>query len=149
MKQLIRYLVTMDNNSATMKDLSENTNLTRSQVYGIVEKYNNIFEYTTSTDTVHYHAPFRIYDKTSLENAVANAFPKGIPLETLDVCYEFAHSDLNELKRQGKLLVHTHGKIPRYLIFSDVLKKNVDLSEEWQVALRHETTHVTIVKKNV
>ena len=97
------------NRKSTIQDISDDLCLSIQHVHTILTQHPEAFILEDSND-VKYIPPLNITDKTSFQNAIENAFPKGIRYSSLLLCYEFITSDLNEIKYNGAVFDTKYGK---------------------------------------
>lgn len=129
MKRIISHLIS-NNNSATFENISNEQDITIGQIKHLCSNKSDVF---TFEDTIlKYNAPFEIYDRTSLKTSMYTYFPKGIKHSCLKLCYEFAASDLNELKYENKVFILPYGKTEDTVIFKPNLNSNI-LCEVWKL----------------
>lgn len=90
-------------------------NLSRDSVEALIRKHPTVF--IVENDIIKYYPPFNISNKQSLLHAIDHSFPKGIRHSVLSLCYQFATSDLNEIKYEQCVFVLTYGKTKEEVFF--------------------------------
>ena len=128
MKRIVRYCLSSTEPPHVFV-IASAIALTTHQVETIVDDHPHVFSYVDQH--IVYEPPFGIRDKASLLQAIECAFPKGIRTSLLNVCYEFAVSDLNELKYEHRVFLVKYGKTNEDIIFRRPEFTN-DLAVLWQ-----------------
>ena len=128
MKRIVRHCLS-STEPLRVSDIASAITLTPSQVQTIVDAHPLVFSYIDPH--IVYEPPFGIRDKASLLQAIECAFPKGIRTSFLNVCYEFAVSDLNELKYEHHVFLIKYGKTNEDIIFRRPDFTN-DLAVVWE-----------------
>lgn len=114
--RIIDYLLTCDEFMCNEQIiLDEIPNMSESLLSHLLKKYKNVF--IRIENHIQYKPPFNIKDKTTLAFAIENAYPQGIPVSVLSLCYEFAISDMHQLQYNKKLMLHKYGKTNEKVIF--------------------------------
>lgn len=118
MKQIIRRL-NEKQGKCHITELEDNPSLSLNDIIELVSKQPTYFK--LESGYIHYYPPCGIVDRTSLESAIQNAYPKGIPHECLNMCYEFVGSDINELDFRSNIYIHRYGKTNRKVFYAPPL----------------------------
>tara|TARA_B100001741_G_scaffold309855_1_gene308217 strand:+ start:5492 stop:5923 length:432 start_codon:yes stop_codon:yes gene_type:complete len=113
MKKIIK--IALPNNYASFSDIQKVYNVPKDQLITMLSVHPEIF--TICEDGIKYYPPYDITDKKKLQSAINRAFPKGIRLSALQLCYEFAESDCNQLIYQNSAITVPFGKTNEKLIF--------------------------------
>jgi hypothetical protein len=100
---------------STIEDICACETLSRDNVEAIIRKHSTVF--IVEGDIIKYYPPFNISNKQSLLHAIDHSFPKGIRHSVLSLCYQFATSDLNDIKYEGNVFVLTYGKTKEEIVF--------------------------------
>lgn len=95
----------------------------------------------------HYKPPFNIVNKTSFNHAIQTSFPKGIRKSSLNFCYPFAISDLNEIKYDNKVFIMKYGKTDDEIIFKQS-NKNGSLADIWNQYFDPHMKFARVVSSN-
>lgn len=118
--------------------------LDKDQIHDLVKPFPSVFSFIENS--LVYHAPFDIVDKASLHRAISNTFPTGIVMKELQLCYEFALSDVNELKYENKIVFHKYGKTEEQILFAHFPMK-YSIAKLWQNALSEYDKPVNVFKR--
>lgn len=129
MNRIISHLIRKQG-KATLDEIVSSESLTVEQIQIIISKYPNVF--VVEDGYVTYFPPFDIQNKNSLIDAVEKAFPKGIRQSYLHLCYEFANSDMNELKYRNYVFILKYGKTKEEIYFAARKNSHENIQQLWQ-----------------
>lgn len=113
MKKIIK--LALPTNHASFDDIQAAYNLPRDQLIALLSPYPDVF--VVGEYGIDYFPPHNITDKKSLQATIRNAFPKGIRFSTLQVCYEFAESDCNQIIYENDAFIIPFGKTNEKLVY--------------------------------
>tara|TARA_B100000945_G_C20381437_1_gene597466 strand:+ start:777 stop:1223 length:447 start_codon:yes stop_codon:yes gene_type:complete len=130
MKKIINLCLQNENFTCPLSVIHDNTRLSDDDIDHILHKYNIILK-LEDENYIKYIPPYGIHDKMSLHNVLMNAFPNGIKKSKIDLCYEFANSDLNELLYKKEVYVHKFGKTTEYLLYKKFEAPITNIIDVW------------------
>tara|TARA_A100001011_G_C13662088_1_gene576080 strand:+ start:104 stop:508 length:405 start_codon:yes stop_codon:yes gene_type:complete len=134
MKKIINHLLKCPNMSAPLFDVEDKCSLSKEQIISLVKPYTCIS--ISEENNMSYTPPFGIKDKSTLCEAIENAFPLGIPYKVLNSCYEFCYSDFNEMMYDGKIYIHKFGKTEEKIIFRQYDEVHPKIYDLWCNSLK-------------
>lgn len=117
---------------ASYQEIEDSYNIPKYQVISLLSSHIHVFSF--SENGIHYHPPFNITDKHSLLHAIQNAYPKGIRVSSLQLCYEFAISDCNQMIYENKADVLRFGKTNEKLVFAKHHAKK-SIEHQWRKSI--------------
>lgn len=145
MQKIINHLLQCKDWTCTLDALQDELQLSRENLLKLVQV--NCFRVCGAS--IVYVPPYGIYDRTSLETVIQNAYPMGIPLKELKKCYEFAESDLHRLLFHETVHIHTFGKCEEKIAFKP-RKKVLSIQFLWDkmaVQMKHRRVPIMFKKQ--